>query len=622
MTTTDATSGRPPLLRVRDFSVAAESKQGEPLPVLRNIDLTLRAGEVLGLTGESGSGKSTLALALMGYLKPGLQICSGDVELVGRQLFDLSRDELARVRGGQVAWIPQNPGQALTPSQTIGTQIIESLELHASAAGQSHRQRALALLTRVRLPHPQTLIDYYPHQLSAGQQHGVVLAMALAGEPQLLLLDEPVTGMDVTTQAHILKLLRTLAVDTGIAMLCISHNPAVVARCCERLAVMYSGEIILSGSTGQVLRTPCHPYARQLFAMVPTLTRSQLSSALHGTAPAPAGRADGCAFGARCPIVEAACLSQRPALRAVDQQLFARCLLPYGELPSAAANEPPVAVADRSTPPVLTVKNVSVSYAVPGLIDIILRRRSARPLALEAVCFQLRKAQTLALIGESGAGKSTLLRSIAGVLPWCDGEMNWHGDSPLPAVLKRRRPVQLRRIQSVFQNPDEILDPAHTVAENLAQPLKQYFSLAGRALHQRTQQLLVSIRLAPEYLDYYPGQLSGGERQRLAIACAFAPKPDLLLCDNMTSALDVSLQAAVLGWFNELRRERGTSMVFASHDLALVYQLADRVVVLQHGRVCESGATREVFSQPSHPHTRQLLEAARHCDFGAEAAAR
>lgn len=599
----------PPLIDIAGLSVGFRGRAGTLLPVLHEVDLTVRRGESIGIVGESGSGKSTLALAAMGYLKHGLQKISGEVIYDGADMFARTDRDLVRIRGGQLGLIPQNSGQALTPTMRIGQQIREALHLHCDLPEAEYDQRARDLLVQVRLPDPAAMLRRYPHELSGGQQQRVAIAMALAGEPDALLLDEPTTGLDVTTQAHILELLRDLAATRNMAMVYVSHDLGVIARVCDRVHVLYAGETVLEGPVKAVLRNPAHPYARGLLASIPRLGEHTLPRALDGRPPGPGEARQGCAFAPRCPLATEECRAARPPMIDAPEAQRTRCLYPEqvaGIAADATGTEPQVCAP--GSPPALRLSGLSIRYARPGLIDR-LRRAAPPPATVDGIDLDLAQGETLGLVGESGSGKSTILRSIAGLLPPAAGEITLGDGTPLPRSVERRRPDQLRRIQMIFQNPDDSLNPRHSVAGILAQPLRLYFGLKDDALRARSVELLEIVRLGADYLERRPGQLSGGEKQRVAVARAFAAGPEIVLCDEITSALDVSVQAAVLDLLNDIKADHGTAFIFVSHDLTVVRALSDRVAVLYQGRICEIGPAAAVYDAPSHPYTAVLLGA-------------
>lgn len=599
-----------PVIEITNLSIGFTGRTGSTLPVLRNVNLSVCRGESVGIVGESGSGKSTLALAAMGYLKPGLRRLGGGVRFEGQDMFALSRPALEAVRGGRLGLIPQNSGQALTPTMRIGRQLHEALRLHSDLPKTGHENRAIDLLGQVRLPDPAAIMSRFPHELSGGQQQRVAIAMALAGEPDALLLDEPTTGLDVTTQAHVLELLRDLAAERRMAMVYVSHDLGVIARTCKRVAIMYAGEIVLEGPSRTVLREPSHPYPRALLASIPRLDDPCLPVALGGRPPMPGRAGPGCAFTERCELAIDRCRAARPELVPVGEDVLVRCIRHHEihEMKRSEARHAPLLGAMEGGK-ALEMENLSVSYGSAGLFQGLIGARAAPVPTVEGITLSVERGETLGLVGESGSGKSTILKTIAGLMPPAEGRISVAGGRQLPVTVERRRPEDLRRIQMVFQNPDESLNPRQTVARILAQPLQLYHGLQGQALHDRSVEILTSVRLGEHYMDRLPGQLSGGEKQRVAVARAFAAEPEIVLCDEVTSALDVSVQAAVLELLDDLKRSKGTTYIFVSHDLAVVRALSDRVAVLYQGRLCEIGPAERVYDTPSHPYTSALLNA-------------
>lgn len=532
-----------PLIRIQDLTIGYTARDGREVPVLKQVSLDLRPGETLGIVGESGSGKSTVALAMMGYLKPGLSVFGGHAFFDDKDMFALSEAARAGLRGSSISLIPQNAGQALTPTLMVGAQIDESLRLHTDLGEAARQTKIIELLERVRLPKPKEIAKRYPHELSGGQQQRAAVAMALAGNTKALLLDEPTTGLDVTTQAHILEFLRHLAHDLGVAMVYVSHDMGVIARVADRVAVMYKGEIVEEGATRQILHHPTHSYTRDLLAAIPRLD---------------------------------------------------------------APNNRPRAASD--TPTALSLNNVAISYHKPSWVDRMLRRPAPSP-NVEHVTLGLQKGQTLGLVGESGSGKSTILRAVAGLVEAQGGDVVLGEGESLAAPVARRDRETLRRVQMIFQNADASLNPRQTVGEILGAPLRLYYGQKGRSARARAEELLKSVRLPVEYLDRFPGQLSGGEKQRVGVARAFAAGPEVALCDEITSALDVSVQATALELLTRLQQENGSSYVFVSHDLAVVRKVSDWVAVLYQGRLCEVGPVEQVYANPFHPYTRLLMGA-------------
>ncbi len=590
-----------PLLDVRALSVGLRDRSGKARPIVSEIDLRLATNETLGIVGESGSGKSTLALALMGYLRPGVEHLDGSVCFDGHELFGADA-QAAALHGNSIAIVPQNAAASLTPTMTIARQFDEALALHTKLSPPERRDAALALLEDLQLPNPTALARRYPHELSGGQQQRCILGLALAGRPRLMILDEPTAALDAATQAGVLKLLRTIGEQNQMAMVYISHSLGVVSSNCERLAVMYAGEIVEQGKTDRLLRSPSHPYTSGLLGSLPSIQRPGIPPAIWGTPPGPGAIDVGCQFAPRCSDAQPLC-ALRPTLVRSPTGGAVRCHFPRSPQQQFRQTTHRAASAGEC---ILRVEGLVFAYRSPGLISRLFRH-SRSPNVIENVGFELRTGETLGVIGESGSGKSTLLQLLLGLLtPQAGrGRISDH-DLTVPFV---RRPLELKRkVQIVFQNPGGTLNPRQTIAEILDSPLRLYFggTDASKRL-RRAMELLDRVRLSRRYLPLYPGQLSGGEKQRVAIARAVAAKPEIILCDEVTSALDVSVQAAVLQVLDEIQREEKTAYVFVSHDLATVRAIADHVVVLMDGRICEAGPAASVFDAPTHPYARALI---------------
>ncbi len=598
------------LLRLEKVSVGYRPIDSEPVLLVNEADLALGPGETLGLVGESGCGKSTLLLSVMGYFKPGLERLSGRVLFEGQDLEQISRDGLQQLRGGAMALIPQNAGQALTPTLKIAVQMFEALRLHSDVPAVHWQRKSIELFERVQLPAPEALLERYPHELSGGQQQRVAIAMALAGAPKLLLLDEPTTGLDVTTQAQVLELLTEIGRTTQTAMVFVSHDIGVIAKTCQKIAVMYAGEIIEAGTQETVMKRPGHPYTQALLASVPRLGQALMPDTMQGRLLEPLNaHKDSCAFEARCLFAEPICRSQKPAM--IDTQGHCvKCsqqasITPF-QLPDFQSNEAAGSLApDQGI--VLELRNLALTYQSTGLIHRWLHGAPERVVA--DVSLELRQGQTFGLVGESGRGKSSILRTLAGLQPGLSGAATFLGQHDLLVPVGQRDPEVLRKIQLVFQNPDASLNPRQTIRQIIERPLRLYFQYSAAQCFSEARDLMDSVQLPYDYLGRFPGQLSGGERQRVAIARALAAKPDLLLCDEITSALDVSVQASMMQLLKMLRTQRQLTVLFVSHDLPVVGALADHVIILRHGRICEAGATGEIFEQPTHPYTRELLDA-------------
>ncbi|MET9086060.1 ABC transporter ATP-binding protein [Streptomyces sp. NPDC004237] len=521
------------VVSVDSLSVAYRSG-GREVPVVHEVSLEVAPGHTLALVGESGSGKSTVAATLLGHLRHGSRVTGGSVRVDGRDVFALPARELRLLRGGTVAMVGQNAGQALTPTMRIGRQIEE-------AGGEVP---VVDLLEQVRLPRPAELARRYPHELSGGQQQRVAIAMAIAARPKVLVLDEPTTGLDVITQRSVLDLIAALRDELGLAAVLVSHDLGVVAHMADQVCVLNTGRVVESAATRRLFTAPQDPYTRRLLASVPRLDDAGLA------------------------VVD----------EAGERTVRAKAAVPDGA---------PVAVAAH---------DVTIDYG------------STR--AVHGVSFDVRRGEVLALVGESGSGKSTLAWTLAGLRTPSGGTMTHEaGNLARPAP---KRPLSLRRrVQLVFQNADTSLNPRRSVGDAVRRPLRFFGTATGRTeAAEQARRLITDVRLDPALADRLPAQLSGGQRQRIGIARALAGEPDVLIADEITTALDVSVQAEVLRLLDDLRRERDLACLFISHDLAVVRGIADRVVVLRHGVVVEEGPTEAVFDAPGHPYTRRLMAAA------------
>jgi peptide/nickel transport system ATP-binding protein len=565
---------------------------GSGRDIVDEVSFAIEAGEVLGLVGESGSGKTTVALALLGHCRDGARIARGQVLLDGRDILAAGEAEVCTMRGRTVAYIPQDPGTALNPALRIGQQLEEMLTAHLRQMNAAQRRARLEeMLAEVKLPTGTAVLERYPHQFSGGQQQRIALAMAFACRPRLIVLDEPTTGLDVTTQAHVLDTVRTLCGVHGVAALYVSHDLAVVADLAQRVAVMYAGRVVEVGPAEAVFRRPRHPYTQRLLQAVPDPAGRYGLRGIPGHAPAPSGRPSGCAFAPRCAFAVEECRHAMPPDMALGPGHFARCWrLNEIDLPPAPPPSSRIATAEVNT--LLSVRTLSAGYG--------------RAQVLHDIGFEVRPRECLALLGESGSGKTTLARCVAGLHADHTGILHFRGVALAHSVRDRSREAR-RAIQYVFQNPYASLNPRKTIGEIIARPLSVFFHLSGREMRARVSQQLEQVALSAAFADRYPDQLSGGERQRVAIARALAAEPELLVCDEITSALDVSVQAAIVELLDTLRRGIGLSLLFVTHNLALIRTIADRVAVMSAGRIVEQGEAQAVFDSPRADYTRELL---------------
>jgi peptide/nickel transport system ATP-binding protein len=583
--------------------------EGGPLHVLRGIDLDIRPGEVLGLVGESGSGKSTIAYAVVRYLLGG-HVTSGRIVLDDRDVLDLGAEALRALRGSDVAMVYQDPSTALNPTLRLGEQLEESVGRDATATTVATAERARDLLTQVGLPDPAFIMRRFPHEVSGGEKQRVLLAMALAGRPKLLIFDEPTTALDATTAAGILDLIRGLQSEIDAAILFISHDLGTIARVAQRVAVIYAGRIVERGPVASVLHRPRHPYTRMLMASVPNPYRSgprrRLISFV-GAAPDLRSVPAGCVFAGRCPFAADEC--RRGVMALTEETHAAACvrLSETADRPLPGAPAPGETARVNGADGLLRVSHLTVEYGHRGFVDQLLNRKGDRVSAVADVTFHLDAGETVGLVGESGCGKSTLARALVGLVPFA-GEIELDGRSVVSTAamdFEYRRAVQI-----VFQHPDTSLNPRMSVGAIVGRPLRLYERLSGKALDFAVAEWLDRVRLPTDYANRYPHALSGGEKQRVAVARAFAARPRLVICDEISSSLDVSVQASILNLLADLQDNFGTAYLFITHDLNLVRHIADRILVMYLGRLVEvRRAGGDLVVPPFHPYTEALLSA-------------
>jgi peptide/nickel transport system ATP-binding protein len=584
-----------PALRLKNLSVAYGKTQ-----ILRDVSLTVAPGECFGLVGESGCGKSTAAFAAMRALPPAGRITGGSIAMDGQDVLALSGAALRQVWARRVSMVYQDPSRALNPTITIGAQLREAFAVlgMADTAGL-----AAAMLAKVQIPAPSRVMNVYPHQLSGGTLQRVVIAMALAKNPALLVLDEPTTGLDATVEAEILDLVDRLRRENNTAVLLISHNLPMVGRMCDRIGVLYAGSLVEQGGAEAVLHEPRHPYTARLLCCLPGTSRRKQDGALQtiaGTLPAPGAPLEPCVFAPRCDRAEAICRTTPPAERWSDGHM-AKCHFapPFPAAPDSLAEIGQLPKPARSVA-VLEARNLVKTYGAG----------SAAVRAVNDISFSLQAGETLGLVGESGSGKTTLARLLLGLTaPDPGGEILLDG-AAIGATVKTRTHAERQALQIIFQNPDSALNRAHRISHILTRPLARLAGLSRAAQKSALTKLAAGVRLGETHLSMRPRALSGGLKQRAAIARAFAGRPRVVICDEPTSALDVSVQAAILNLLVDLQRREHVAYVFISHDLAVVRYLADRIAVMYLGHLLEIGPADAVLRGPHHPYTAALVSAA------------
>jgi peptide/nickel transport system ATP-binding protein len=591
------------MLAVENLDVAYRAR-GRDLKALRNLSFCIGTGEAYGLVGESGCGKSTLALAVERYLPRNGRVSGGRILIGGRDLYALSEEEIRTLRATTISMVYQDPASALNPSIRVGEQVAEIFRLQGLCASAA-TERGVGMLKRVRIGDGESVYDRYAHQLSGGMQQRVAIAMALSINPQLLILDEPTTGLDATVEAEILDLLGQLRSELATSILFISHDLDVISRMCDRVGVLYAGELIEEGPTTAILGDPRHPYTVGLLRCLPRPGRRKNHGRLDsipGSPPRPQDDPRGCLFAPRCGLAEDKCLRIAPPLFDLGRR-SSRC---HFHARAQALNRvtpdelPEIVAVDRSRPPLLEVVGVSKSFGGA--------RHRVR--ALDSVSLKLWPGETLGVVGESGSGKTTLARLLVGLAAPDPGGAIALDGAPLTAKSRTRRPAELKALQIVFQNPDSALNRSHRVRRLIGRVIARLGRVPRPQRSARLLELTRSVRVADDYLDLRPRELSGGLKQRVAIARAFAGGPRIVVCDEPTSALDVSVQAAVLNLLSELQVQHQVSYLFISHDLGTVRYLSDRIAVLYLGRLMEIGPAERVFSGPHHPYTEALLCAA------------
>jgi peptide/nickel transport system ATP-binding protein len=608
-----------PVLKVENAAISYETRYGD-VEAVRDVSFEVRRATTFGVVGESGCGKSTVAFGIVDFLGPNGKIVGGSIIFQGRELVGRSQKELRTLRGDQIAMVYQDPMQALNPSVTIGDQLAEVLTVHRGIPKAEAWQRSIDMLERVYMPDAANVMNRYPHQISGGQQQRVVIAMALLNNPALLIMDEPTTALDVTVEAVVLDLIEDLKRDFDTAIVYITHDLGVVARVCDYVGVMYAGEMVEGGPVEAIFDDPQHPYTQGLMRCVPKLGATKESSRLYpirGRVPAPRDRPKGaCIFAPRCNYATDRCQNERPLLREIKPGHSARCF--YSEEIDAGAWQPPEGLVPELAPtaevadqePILKVEDLKTYYQQESksVLSLVGMGEELYVKAVEGVSLEVPPGKTLGIVGESGCGKSTLAKTLVGLESPTGGDAQFLGFD-ITSPISERDIKLIQELQMVFQNPDSTMNPSYTVGQQIGRPLRRFKAVPPDKVHEEVVRLLNAVRLDSSYYDRLPRQLSGGEKQRVGIARAFASRPELVLCDEPVSALDVSVQAAVLNLLMEIQRQYGTTMLFIAHDLSVVRFFSDYVAVMYLGHIVEIGPAEAIYAPPYHPYTEALLSA-------------
>jgi len=610
--------GSETVVEVENLSIAYDTRKGE-VEAVRDVSFLVKEGETVGLVGESGCGKSTIAYGMVNFLGPNGKITHGQVRFQGQELVGRSQAELKKLRGNRIAMVFQDPMQALNPSLKLGEQLAEVLTCHQAVTREEAWQRSIEMLQRVNMPDPQDVMNRYTHQISGGQQQRVVIAMAMLNNPALLIMDEPTTALDVTVEAAVLDLIEELKEDFRAANIFITHNLGVVARVSDQLCVMYAGQMVEKGPVSEIFRNPSHPYTIGLLGSVPRLGEDKSGSVLEpirGRVPPPARRPkDECIFAPRCDYATDQCRRGMPPFVPVSSQHAARCIYAL-EIDSRQRTRKrrkalePLARTEDSQQDLLKFEHLKVYYPQESnsVVSLFGMGEKKYVKAVDDVSVRVAKGRTLGVVGESGCGKSSLVKGLIGLEPITSGNVDFMGvDTSMPVTERDNRLI--KEMQMVFQNPDSTLNPSYTIGSQIARPIRRFKTVPKKQVKEEVIKLLKAVRLSPTFYDRLPRQLSGGEKQRVGIARALASRPDLIICDEPVSALDVSVQAAIINLLLEIQQVFGSSMIFIAHDLSVVRFFSDDIAVMYLGQIVEIGPADAIYMPPYHPYTEALLSA-------------
>ncbi|MDR3573965.1 MAG: ABC transporter ATP-binding protein [Anaerolineaceae bacterium] len=604
-----------PVLEVKNLAVTYKTRKRD-VSAVRDVSFEIFQGENLGLVGESGCGKSTVAYSIVNFLGTNGRISGGNVLFKGQELRDRPEAELRKLRGADISMVYQEPMSALNPTMRIDDQLAESIIAHRGISKAQAYDECLEALKRVYMPDVEGVMRRYPHQLSGGQQQRVLIAMAMLNNPALLIMDEPTTALDVTVEAAVLDLVAELKEKYHMATLYISHNLGVVARISDKVAVMYAGEVIEYASTEMIFKHPAHPYTAGLIRCLPDIDAAKGTRQLvpiKGQVPKLDEIQPGCIFSPRCEFGHANCgEGGRQPLWELEPNHWVRCARAaewfMAPAPARASQQAP---AEQTEPEsVLNLKDVKVYYPVPfktvgGLIGLE-KRHYVR--AVDDVSVTVKRGRTLGIVGESGCGKSSMARSIVGLEPLREGQMDFLGVD-ISKTVGKRGIDSIRDLQMVFQDPNGVLNPSYSVGDQIASSLKRFKTVPANDVYYEVVRLLNAVKLNEEYYYRLPRQMSGGEKQRVGIARAISTHPNMVVCDEPVSALDVSVQAAVLTLLLEIQQQQSTTMILISHDLSTVRFFSDDIAVMYLGRIVETGPSETIYAPPNHPYTAALLAA-------------
>ena len=607
------------VIEIDNLHISYETRKGD-VEAIQGVSFTVREGETVGLVGESGCGKSTIAFGIVNFLGPNGKIVDGSIRFQGNELVGRTQEELKKLRGDRIAMVFQDPMQALNPSVRLGDQLTEVLTCHHADINEEEAwQRSIDMLKRVNMPDVENVMTRYSHQISGGQQQRVVIAMAMLNNPALLIMDEPTTALDVTVEAAVLDLIEELKQEFKAANIFITHNLGVVARVSDYLCVMYAGQMVESGPLVEIFRDPRHPYTQGLLASIPRLGESKLDSLLQpirGRVPPPAERSKTeCIFAPRCNFVTEDCRKARPDMMVITAEHSARCIyaMSIDERKRTRKKRKIAELVEAHEGPteeLLSFENLKVYYPqeANSVVSLFGMGEKKYVKAVDDVSVRVAKGRTLGVVGESGCGKSSLVKGLIGLEPITSGQVEFMGVDTTKAVTQRDTKL-IKEMQMVFQNPDSTLNPSYTVGKQIARPIRHFKTVPREEIKDEVLRLLKAVRLSSVYYDRLPRQLSGGEKQRVGIARALASRPDLIICDEPVSALDVSVQAAVINLLLEIQQVFGSSMIFIAHDLSVVRYFSDDIAVMYLGQIVEVGPADAIYAPPYHPYTEALLSA-------------